>query len=355
MDFPRDGLCPEIWQKAIAPDGVAETWLLVPEAEATIGALVDAAIKKTSLRYPQTVHVVGSIASTQWTDACDVDVHLLGVAPAGDAADAASKQLRAAVKELEASGFQTKIRKHPLELYVQGNPFQDLMSAGCYDVGAKRWETGPDLVDPSFNPYGEYMAKIEAEAGKKIAKIRNQIFSLYEMAIVYAKNAGTDFGRNLHKPFADKLDEIAQTYAQARAERRTFSDPQSEEEALRARESEEWKVSNATFKLLDKYGYVPMLRELSQLSELQASGELDEEVAGQALEAIKKHVAGIDELSEKEMFGELEEDKQIADGAFQKIALAALLAIPGILPAAKAEQAVRSVPRAEQRASNPAV
>lgn len=105
MDFPKDGLCPEIWQKAIAPDGVAETWLLLPEAESTVLALVSEATAKCGLPDPETIHVTGSIASTQWTEECDVDVHLLGLAPAGEASDVAAKKLRATVQELKASGF----------------------------------------------------------------------------------------------------------------------------------------------------------------------------------------------------------------------------------------------------------
>lgn len=160
MDFPKDSLSPEVWQEAIAPDGIAETWLLQPGAEATILALVAEATSRCGLPDPQTIHVTGSIASTQWTEDCDVDVHLVGLAPAGEASDAAAKKLRATVRELKASGFETSIGKHPIELYAQGNPFQDLMSAGCYDVRKKRWEVGPDIVDPEFNPWGAYMAGI---------------------------------------------------------------------------------------------------------------------------------------------------------------------------------------------------
>lgn len=30
LDFPQDGLCPDIWEKVISADGAAETWRMVP-------------------------------------------------------------------------------------------------------------------------------------------------------------------------------------------------------------------------------------------------------------------------------------------------------------------------------------
>lgn len=136
------------------------------------------------------------------------------------------------------------------------------------------------------------------------------------MAVVVSTNAGTDFGESLRKPFADKLREIAQTYAEARAKRRAFSDPASEEEALARRSSREWKTSDAAFKLLGKYGYVPILREFTKLSDLldSAGGSLDAEIAEKVLAIVKDSIADADSLSETEMFGE--EEQQVDEGAF---------------------------------------
>lgn len=92
---------------------------------------------------------------------------------------------------------------------------------------------------------------------------------------------------------------------------------------------------------------MPVLRKFSELSGLLESsgGELDVEVAQQVLDVVRKNIAKADELSETEIFGEAEE--QVQEGVLQNVALAALLTIPGILPAAQVEQAVKSVPRAE--------
>lgn len=155
------------------------------------------------------------------------------------------------------------------------------MSAGCYDVEARRWEVGPDLVDPEFNPWGEYMAGIQKTAGERIAKIRNQIFSTYEIAVAVVANADTEFGRSLHEPFARALAAAADKFTDMRAKRRAFSDPKSAEEALQMRSSREWKLSDAAFKLLGKYGYSPILKKFSGLSQLidEAGPDVDVEIA----------------------------------------------------------------------------
>lgn len=42
---------------------------------------------------------------------------------------------------------------------MQANPFQDLMSVGCYDFLNKKWLVGPDFKDMNFDPYAEYFMK----------------------------------------------------------------------------------------------------------------------------------------------------------------------------------------------------
>jgi len=34
------------------------------------------------------------------------------------------------------------------------------MSVGCYDFFADKWLVGPEMTDPSFNPYSEYYKEI---------------------------------------------------------------------------------------------------------------------------------------------------------------------------------------------------
>lgn len=42
------------------------------------------------------------------------------------------------------------------------------MSVGCYDVKEDKWLVGPELKDPSYNPYSELYRDIQAKAGSLI-------------------------------------------------------------------------------------------------------------------------------------------------------------------------------------------
>jgi hypothetical protein len=38
------------------------------------------------------------------------------------------------------------IGSHKIEIYFQSNPFQDMMSIGCYDFFKKEWIVGPEII-----------------------------------------------------------------------------------------------------------------------------------------------------------------------------------------------------------------
>ena len=50
--------------------------------------------------------------------------------------------------------------------------------------------------------------------------------------------------------------------------RKVYSTPTSMEEALKFRSSRKWKIADAAFKLFDKYGYMAILKEFTQLNSL---------------------------------------------------------------------------------------
>jgi len=64
-------------------------------------------------------------------------------------------------------------------VYYQDNPFQDMMSVGCYDVIDDSWIVGPELTDQSFNPYSEYYKDIK----KKSKSLASRYETKYSMSI----------------------------------------------------------------------------------------------------------------------------------------------------------------------------
>ena len=41
IDFPKEGLCPDVWEKVISQDGVNETWQLKQDVRQQVQQLYD--------------------------------------------------------------------------------------------------------------------------------------------------------------------------------------------------------------------------------------------------------------------------------------------------------------------------
>ena len=128
---------------------------------------------------------------------------------------------------------------------------------------------------------------------------------------------------------ATRLEEAQKLYDSIRQSRKVYSSPTSAEEALRWRSSRKWKIADASFKLFDKYGYTAILKQFIQDAELMSStDDVDVEVVEDILSTVKNYISNADKIAEKELY----EDEQVNEGVVSKVLLAALLAIPGILP-----------------------
>ena len=341
IDFPKEGLCPDVWEKVIGQDGVNETWQLRQDVRQQVQQLYDqlrAAVKAEL----DVVHITGSITSNSYTENADIDMHFLASSFEGsdEEAEALNKQLR------EAYAEKVFIAKHPIEVYFQPSKFQDLMSVGCYDFFSGKWLVGPELTSRDFNPYKEYYAEVQAKSEELAKQIRNIVFSIYEIAVVYKKNIDTDYAQSVRPILVSKLAEVQKLYDSIRAMRKVYSSPQSEEEALKFRSSRKWKVADAAFKLFDKYGYMAIMKQFIEDYKLIAGSEaVDEEIVEDILQTVKNYISNAEKLAEKELY----EDEQLDEGAVANIAIAALLAIPGLLPQEALAKELSKVPKQEMR------
>ena len=66
---------------------------------------------------------------------------------------------------------------------MQPNPFQDLMSVGCYDFNEDIWLVGPDIKDLNFDPFAEYFIKDLKSVDDIIDDVRSIILQIYELSI----------------------------------------------------------------------------------------------------------------------------------------------------------------------------
>ena len=340
IDFPKDSLCPDVWEKVVAADGMGEVWQLKHDVKDKV-----LEVWKQACPNAKVVHITGSITSNSYTENADIDVHFLDA----DVTFNDNMQLEQFQKEVRDRYQKTYIGKHLIEVYYQDNPFQDYMSVGCYDVLNGEWLVGPEFTNQSFNPYSEYYKEVLAQSESLAKQIRNMIFSIYEIAVVMKKNIGTEFQQNVRQILMSRLEEVKKLYDSIRQMRKVYSSPTTAEEALRWRNSRKWKVADASFKLFDKYGYMAILKQFIQDAELMSStNDVDAEVVEDILSTVKNYINNADKLAEKELY----EDEQVNEGVVSKVLLAALLAVPGILSAKQVQQSIDKNQRYEMIAND---
>jgi len=153
-----------------------------------------------------------------------------------------------------------------------------MMSIGCYDFFKKEWIVGPELLPQGYDPYSEYYNEDMKYVNSVIEDIRNVILEVYEILIVLSNSTDEEFRKYEFTSLKDKLAKAATIFTQAREFRKVYSSPKSMEDALSKRSSRQWKVADSAFKLLDKFGYLGILRELTKSWEEIQAGQTPVEV-----------------------------------------------------------------------------
>ena len=314
IDFPKAGLCPEIWEKVVDDTGLGDMWKMRQEVKDKLVAIVQEL--QTAQLLPVNglvIHVTGSITSNQYTENADIDLHFHSDSlqlNSNEEVDKLNKDLRASYK-------QEFIGKHPIEIYYQDNKFQDYMSVGCYDVANDIWEVGPEIADSSFNPYAEYYDEAKKQSEAMASQIRNKILSVYETAIALKKNLGTEFGQNLRGVLLEQLASVQALYDSIRKTRKVYSSPTSKEEALQFRTSRKWHIADTAFKLFDKYGYLAILKSFIQIFDIMSSSELtDIEACDNIIKEVRDYIGNADKLMDSEFY---ESVKQVDEASHDKV------------------------------------
>ena len=314
IDFPKAGLCPEIWEKVVDDTGLGDMWKMRQEVKDKLVAIVQDL--QTAQLLPVNglvIHVTGSITSNQYTENADIDLHFHSdrlQLNSNEEVDKLNNELRASYK-------QEFIGKHPIEIYYQDNKFQDYMSVGCYDVTNDIWEVGPEIADSSFNPYAEYYDEAKRQSEAMASQIRNKILSVYETAIALKKNLGTEFGQNLRGVLLEQLASVQALYDSIRKTRKVYSSPTSKEEALQFRTSRKWHIADTAFKLFDKYGYLAILKSFMQIFDIMSSSELtDIEACDNIVKEVRDYIGNADKLMDSEFY---ESVKQVDEASHDTV------------------------------------
>lgn len=333
LDAPREELDSLVWTKT--KDG---KYTLTDYAKSTIEFIVQY-VKNQFHVDDMSVRITGSITSNQYSENSDIDLHFSYRGLTEENSEDMNKVLRADFNE----NFKTKyagkemIGDHPVEVYFQANPYQDMMSIGCYDFIADVWMVGPDMKPLDFDPYSEFYDE-DMEYVRDIVKdIRINMLDCYETATVILNSTEEDFRKEQFEDLKTKLGQCVEVFKSAKQCRKLYSSPVSVEDALEKRESRKWKIADSAFKLLDKFGYLKILKKFSDILDVASQDkEADIDIIS---DAVLKSVTATMNLNET-----IEES---ISGMTKFLILASYLAIPGLMSQDALAQSLSRIPKTE--------
>lgn len=288
IDFPKASLDTRVWQKVDAG------WTLRRDVKQHILSVLG--------RYPgvnlraiaQSIRIVGSICTNLYADDADIDVHI-------EPKDKTKYTIERQVQVMRwfndnRDAINGWIGKHPIEVYLQLDPNQDLMSDGSYDMLNDVWEKGPRIVSMDYDPYEDFKG-ISGEIRKQVSKADELFGELKRDVIDYSviTNAIDRMPAEVKKTLLTKLtsklkeieNDIELLYSKRKEWtkiRRNASKPSTPEQARKdIKLANKWKDTNAVFKFISRYQYMKVIKDLSDLLK-------DGEISPEDVKSIRKTV-----------------------------------------------------------------
>lgn len=291
IDYPREDLDKSLWSK----DG--DSYILKPEAKEKILDILKQYQEQNLIEIADKIRIVGSITGNQYTDDADIDIHIVPEVIKDWSefeVDKVKKWFRDNLESID--GY---IEQHPIEVYIQTNPAQDLMSIGVYNILEDEWEKEPTVVPLDFDPYENFsdifdeLRNLVDDADSIIGELRRDIID-YDTIKEAINRLPRESQQKLLEHLKEKLEEIEQDIDNLYTERGKWvklrqdaSKPTTPEQALKdVKLTKEWEDTNATFKFINRYHYLKVIDELEAMLD-------DNHISDDEIDRIKDIIGGI--------------------------------------------------------------
>jgi len=280
IDFPQKDLCPQVWNKK------GNSYTLRPDVKSEILKFLEEYPQEDLQSIAKSIRIVGSIGTNQYTPVSDIDVHIT------------LKDTTSFSEELQKDVLKWSreknhlIGKHPIEVYIQSNPNQDLMSDSCYDVKSGVWCAGPSFVEKDHDPYTNFSGVLDdlrssvSGADELFGELRRDSLDFKAISDAMSRMDSEQkeaFKQRLESKLEEIQADIEKLYAEKDVwvkKRRDASKPTSPEEALNdVEKAKKWQDANAEFKFINRYNYLRVIDNLKKLIDDDGTitpGEVDQ-------------------------------------------------------------------------------
>jgi hypothetical protein len=270
IDFPKPSLDLAIWQQE------GDSYRMRQDVKDKIVRILDAYEPVDLMSMAREIRIVGSIGTNLYTDDVDIDVHIVP--------DDFSLWTEESVKELQVwfnenidrlGGY---IGKHPIEVYVQLVPSQDLLSDSAYDFLNDEWLVGPKVVSQDYDPYEDFshiaddIRKSVQGADLLMGELKRDVID-FDTIKAAMETLPDDVKQRVHLKLKNKLQEIEDNIEALYGMRKDWVDARREisgsyspEQVMQDVElAKKWKDINAQFKFINRYKYMKVVGDLEKL------------------------------------------------------------------------------------------
>jgi len=271
IDYPQQDLDAQVWYRL--EDG---TYALHPDVKNKILAQLKLYQGFNLLELADELHVVGSITTNLYSEKADIDVHVVtdeDKLPKGKTPD---EWVAGVFKFYKESSSEDRfVGLHPIEVYLQLDKNQDLMSDGVYDLLNDSWIKGPTFTDLSYDPYSVFLPlladvrEIVSDVDLILGELKRDVID-YEVIKQAVAKLPKENKNKLFVSLKDKLVEIEDNLRELMVvkkdwlkARKNAAKPTTPEEALEDVElAKKWLDTNAVFKFLSRYQYMKLIQDL---------------------------------------------------------------------------------------------
>jgi len=270
IDFPHKTLDTKIWDLDVDPPIMREEI-----KEEIMNTLIDG-LRSFGYQYEEvisSVHLTGSIGTTQYLPGTDLDVHLI---PIEGLSEEISEKVGNFVRK-ELSGWTAGTSDHVVNYFLQPERLQELRGDVLYIMESDDWIIRPEDVPMEYDPheiYSETWSQARNVMDKFTLEIEELRRDLYDIDLLeeYVGALNEEERKAIERKIENKLQEIeedldivSEDFTEVHEERK---ESYKEERLSLHTYEEEWRKSlswapgNVQWKFLERYGWVILLANL---------------------------------------------------------------------------------------------